>query len=77
MSAASALHFLQMQLPILTAEDPPRDMLVSEAGYLTQEASLVPAEAHYTGLVHNKGTKTRLRISNGGGMSLLTNSTAK
>ena len=29
--------------------------------------SSVPAAANYTGTTHNKGTQTRLRISNGGG----------
>ena len=29
--------------------------------------SSVPAAANYTGTIHNKGTQTRLRISNGGG----------
>ena len=29
--------------------------------------SSVPAAANYTGFTHNKGTETRLRISNGGG----------
>lgn len=57
------------QIPNAPSVDPSEELLqvAIEANPRDQVASRVPAEAHYTGRVHNKGRKTRLRISNGGG----------
>ncbi|KZP29918.1 hypothetical protein FIBSPDRAFT_851079 [Athelia psychrophila] len=41
-------------------------MLVVVPDFSVRVVSLVTAEVHYTGNTHNTGTKTRLRISNGG-----------
>ena len=40
---------------------------IHASGISACPVSSVPAAANYTGTIHNKGTQTRLRISNGGG----------